>query len=189
LTGLLRTAAARSASTSLVRSISTSHKVMSTLSQSPVAMDAWEQSKVMEVVLTINDEETVMDACQKLAKYDIGCLVTTDSEGNISGVVSERDVLRKVALLDKNPANVLVREIATLTPNLILATPEDTIQECLEKMHHSEIRHLPIVEENRVVVGMLSIKDCVRALMEEKDNTLEMLSNLSIGKSGTFVVD
>lgn len=110
--------------------------------------------------------------------------------GSISGVLSERDILKKVAVLDRDVDKVKIKEIMTTAANLITATPTDSVQDCLNKMTESDIRHLPILDESGTkAVGMLSVKDCVQALLEEQESTIEMLSNLSVGKGGTFVVD
>lgn len=92
--------------------------------------------------------------------------------------------------MDRDVTKVKVKEIATLAPNLVTVSTECSLQDCLNKMNEHEIRHLPIVDEEMgEIVGMLSIKDCVRALLEEKESMIETMSNLFAGKGGTFVVD
>jgi CBS domain-containing protein len=87
-------------------------------------------------------------AIQKFAAYDIGCLVTTDANGDISGVISERDYISKVALLGRKSKELMVKDISTKTANLMTATPSDSIDTCMTKMITKDIRHLPLLNED-----------------------------------------
>jgi len=187
---LVRTATAPTLPTATATATLPTSRPLATVAESATATDGWQRSKTMEVLFSVQDDEPVQNAVQMLATYDIGCLVTTSSNGAITGVVSERDIVKKVAVLDRSVQEVRVKEIMTTAPNLITATTDDSVRECLHKMTESDIRHLPILDETGTrAVGMLSIKDCVQALLEEQDMTIEMLQNLSVGKTGFFVVD
>jgi len=71
--------------------------------------------------------------------------------------VSERDYISKIALLGRKSKDTLVKEISTKTSNLMTAHPEDSVDECMEKMLSKDIRHLPLLDENGKVIGMLSV--------------------------------
>lgn len=109
-------------------------------------------------------------------------------KGHLSGVVSERDIVQKVALLDCPTTAVKVNEIST--PNPITVDPSLPLHECMSIMIKRDIRHLPIVSDaTGVLLGMISIKDCVKTVIDEKEETIHILSNFALGKTGTFVVD
>jgi CBS domain-containing protein len=106
--------------------------------------------------------------------------------GKISGVLSERDYINKVALLGKSSKDMKVKDISTKSANLMTAKPSDSIDDCMKKMLDKEIRHLPLLDEGGKVIGMLSIKDLVKAIMEEKEKQVEILTNFAMGKGGHF---
>ena len=108
----------------------------------------------------------------------------------MTGVVSERDYVCKVALLGRTSHETKVREIATAGPNIITATADESVEVCMEKMMNHGIRHLPIVEgANKVVVGMVSIKDLVKTVIKEKEQTIKVLSDFALGRGGHFTSD
>lgn len=110
------------------------------------------------------------------------------SPGNISGIVSERDVIQKVALLGCPPTEVRVKEINT--PHPVTVDPDLSIDECMTIMIKKDIRHLPLVSDaDGTLVGMISIKDCVKLVIHQKEETIQILTNFAMGKSGNFVVD
>jgi CBS domain-containing protein len=110
--------------------------------------------------------------------------------GNMTGVVSERDYVCKVALLGRTSHETKVKEIATAGPNIITATADESVEVCMEKMMNHGIRHLPIVEgANKVVVGMVSIKDLVKTVIKEKEKTIKTLSDFALGRGGHFTSD
>jgi len=98
-------------------------------------------------------------------------------------------MITKIALQGKKAKDTKIKEISTKTPNLITATPEDSIEVCMNKMLARDIRHLPILNDEGTCVGMLSIKDCAKAVLAEKEETISTLSNFAMGHGGHFVVD
>lgn len=98
------------------------------------ADEAWKKSCFSGMDFTINDEETVYDAVQKLAGFNIGCLVTVDGDGNMTGVVSERDYVCKIALLGRTSKETMVKQISTKVPNLVTAKPGDSVEDCMARM-------------------------------------------------------
>ena len=125
-----------------------SARYMTTLGESNNAKRAWEKSCYFQMDFTINENASVYEAVQKFAAYDIGCLVTTDDKGSISGVISERDYVAKIALLGRKSKETKVKEISTKSSNLVTATPADSIDECMTKMLSKDIRHLPLLDES-----------------------------------------
>lgn len=77
--------------------------------------------------------------------------------GNISGVISERDYISKIALLGKKSRETKIKEISTKSANLLVASPHDSVDECMAKMLSKDIRHLPLMDDDGKVIGMLSV--------------------------------
>ena len=110
-------------------------------------------------------------------------------KGKISGVVSERDYVCKIALLGKTSKETTVKEISTKSANLITASPSETVSDCMAKMLLKDIRHLPLLDDDGHVVGIVSIKDLVKAELKEKEDAIRTLSNFALGKGGHFGSD
>jgi len=159
---------------------------MTTVAESSDATDAWKKSCYVEIDFTISENATVYDAVQRFSAYDIGALVVVDDKGDIAGVVSERDYISKIALLGRTSKDTQIKEISTKTANLVTATPSDDLDSCMEKMVGKDIRHLPLLDDDGKVVGMLSIKDLVKGVLAEKEKTIKVLSDFALGKGGHF---
>ena len=108
-------------------------------------------------VLEIDADATVLDAVQQMVTMNVGSLLVT-VEGEVTGIVTERDYLRRVTLEDRTE-DAQVREI--MSSPLVVATPETTIDECMALMTDRRIRHVPVVDEGNVV-GLVSIGDLVK---------------------------
>lgn len=106
--------------------------------------------------------------------------------GNLTGIISERDYISKIALLGRTSKETKVKEIATQSSKLITVKPEDPVQLCMEKMLASDIRHLPLVNDAGELKGMISIKDLVKTTIKEKEQTIKVLSDFALGKGGIF---
>ena len=106
--------------------------------------------------------------------------------GNLSGVISERDYITKIALLGRTSKETSIKQIATPSSKLVTVDPSDTIEFCMEKMLASDIRHLPLVSKNGELKGMISIKDLVKSTINKKENTIRVLSDFALGKGGHF---
>eukprot|EP00560_Eucampia_antarctica_P003736 CAMPEP_0197833582 /NCGR_PEP_ID=MMETSP1437-20131217/19461_1 /TAXON_ID=49252 ORGANISM="Eucampia antarctica, Strain CCMP1452" /NCGR_SAMPLE_ID=MMETSP1437 /ASSEMBLY_ACC=CAM_ASM_001096 /LENGTH=197 /DNA_ID=CAMNT_0043437707 /DNA_START=43 /DNA_END=636 /DNA_ORIENTATION=- len=170
------------ASTSLLQSRSFG----SSVEQVVTATDAFKKSCYLEINFAINEESTVYEAVQQFAAYDIGALVTVDSAGNVAGVISERDYVTKIALLGRNSKDTKIKEISTKASNLITAGPGDSVDLCMSKMLSKDIRHLPLLDADDKVIGMLSIKDLVKTIVQEKEKTIKVLSDFALGKGGHY---
>ncbi len=102
--------------------------------------------------------------------------------GDLTGIISERDYIAKVDLLDRDPSSTKVREIFTPSSKLITANTDESVQGCMEKMLASDIRHLPLVDHGELV-GMISVKDLVKTCIKEQEQTIKVLSDFALGKS------
>ena len=120
---------------------------------------------------------SVLDALRIMADKDIGALVVMD-EQQLVGVVSERDYARKIILKGRSSKDTPVSDVMTL--DVLCARSENTVEECMALMTDKRIRHLPVVEDERVV-GMLSIGDLVKAIVAEQQFMIEQLEHYISG--------
>jgi CBS domain-containing protein len=115
--------------------------------------------------------DTVYDALQIMAQKDVGALMVVEG-GKLVGIFSERDYARKVILLGKSSKKTSVKEI--MTPHVIYATPDMTNEQGLALMSAKRIRHLPVLDGDKLV-GMVSIGDLVRSIISEQKETITQL--------------
>jgi CBS domain-containing protein len=129
------------------------------------------------LVLSVDHEDSVLHAIRLMADVNIGAVLVT--QGNlISGIFTERDYLQKVALDSRSSKDTRVSEVMS-TP-VITARPEDTVQECLEVMTNCRCRHLPVVDGEELL-GIVSIGDLVKRVLDEKESEIEQLSHYIAG--------
>jgi CBS domain-containing protein len=126
---------------------------------------------------SVDAEQPVLEAIQIMADRRIGALPVMRA-GELVGVVSERDYARKVILLGRSSAETAVWQI--MSSPVITVGPGETVRHCMEIMTERRIRHLPVVEGG-VTVGMISIGDLVRAVIEEQKETIEQLEKFIAG--------
>ena len=101
--------------------------------------------------------ETVMDAVIRMDRLGIGALPVVDEKGNLVGIFTERDLLRRVVAKGLDPSRVRIEEV--MTPNPVTVRPEDSVEEARRLMARIKARHLPVVDERGRLVGIVSIKD------------------------------
>jgi CBS domain-containing protein len=121
-------------------------------------------------VITLDYSASVKQAAEFMDKYDIGCLIVV-KERKPAGIVTERDMLRRVLLRFRDPENTSISEIMS-TP-LISSNPQTSLSEAMRMMNERRIKRLPVVEED-AVIGLLSMTDIVRsvAFLEHMANSL-----------------
>ena len=128
-------------------------------------------------VWTIGPEEPVLEAIQIMADKHIGALpVVRDEE--LIGIVSERDYARKVILLGRSSSDTPVWQI--MSSPVTTVTPDEVVHRCMQIMTEQRIRHLPVVEKGKLV-GMISIGDLVKAVIEEQQHTIDQLERYIAG--------
>ena len=124
-------------------------------------------------VLTIGPDATVYEALQELAAHDVGALVVTE-EGEVVGLFSERDYARKLVLLGRPSKETPVREI--MTKEVICVGSKQTVDGCMALMTEKKVRHLPVLE-NEQLAGIISVRDVVKATIEDREATIEQLEH------------
>jgi len=122
-------------------------------------------------VYSVGPRETVYDALRLMADRNIGAVLVRSDE-QIDGIFSERDYARKVILLGKSSRETLVSEI--MTTRVVSVEPAWTAEQCMALMTEKRIRHLPVMEDGRLI-GVISIGDVVRAVVDEQQFTIDSL--------------
>jgi CBS domain-containing protein len=124
-----------------------------------------------DAIYSVEPEAPVLAAIRLMAEHSVGALLVMRGQ-ELVGVVSERDYARKVILKGRSSSETLVREI--MSSPVITVRPDQSVRECMQIVTDKRIRHLPVVTDERVV-GVLSIGDLVRAVLEEQQKTIEEL--------------
>jgi CBS domain-containing protein len=122
-------------------------------------------------VFSLPPDASVFQAIEMMAERSVGALLVMDGQ-TLRGIISERDYARKVILKGKQSRQTPVRDIMTTTVTCVV--PERTVEECMALMTDKRIRHLPVVEDSRVV-GIISIGDVVRAVISDKEFVIQQL--------------
>ena len=121
----------------------------------------------------IGIDARVIDALKLMAEKDVGALLVMDG-GKLAGIISERDYARKVILQGKSSHDIPVRDI--MTAKVITVHLHHTVEECMGLMTSRRIRHLPVVEDERLV-GLLSIGDLVKEVIADQEATIRQLES------------
>ncbi|NOX24432.1 MAG: CBS domain-containing protein [Actinobacteria bacterium] len=122
-------------------------------------------------VWSVSSDTTVYEALEYMAEKGIGAVVVID-DGNLSGIFSERDYARKVVLMGRHSRDMKVAEL--MSTDVITAAMTDSVMTCMTVMSERRFRHLPVVEDGDVV-GVVSIGDVVRNVIEEQRYLIDQL--------------
>lgn len=121
----------------------------------------------------IHPDDSVLELIKLMAEKEVGALPVMEDR-RLVGIVSERDYARKVILKGRSSKQTPVKNV--MTTNVLCARPEQTVEECMALMTEKRVRHLPVVEAERVV-GMLSIGDLVKVIIADQRYMIEQLEH------------
>jgi CBS domain-containing protein len=128
-------------------------------------------------IFSIGPDDPVLEAVRMMAEHQVGALLVMKDE-RLLGIVSERDYARKVILKNRSSHDTPVSDV--MTSPAISVGPEDTVHHCMQLMTEGRFRHLPVMKSGRVV-GMLSIGDLVKAVIQEQSEHIEQLERYIAG--------
>ena len=137
-------------------------------------------SKPEQTVVSVTPSTSVFDAVKLMAEKNIGALLVME-EQKIAGIVTERDYARKIVLLGRSSKETPVREIMTFP--VMVVRPDQTNEECMALMTDNRVRHLPVVDEGRLI-GLISIGDLVKDIISEQKFIIEQLEHYISGDRG-----
>jgi IMP dehydrogenase len=129
-------------------------------------------------VLAIDGAATVLDAVKEMVGGNVGALIVTE-EGRLAGIVTERDYLRRVTVEGRDERTTPVREI--MSAPFVYVSPDATIDECMAIMTERRFRHLPVLGDDRELVGLVSIGDVVKFQSQERGSQIKFLTEFIQG--------
>ena len=129
-------------------------------------------------IWTISKNQSVIQALILMSEKNIGAIIVVDTNDFPIGIFSERDYARKIILKGKSSKDTLLDEV--MTKELITVTREYKIEQCMEIMNEKRIRHLPVLE-NKKIVGIISIRDVLKIMIEEQKELINHLQKFITG--------
>jgi CBS domain-containing protein len=136
------------------------------------------RQKKIDNVLSVTPDTTVIQALEKMSEYNIGALLVIENEV-LKGIFSERDYARKGILQGRKAKSTAMTEV--MTANVYTVKETMNIKDCMELMSEKHFRHLPVVDDDGKVVGVLSISDVVSALIKEQRQHIKFLERYISG--------
>lgn len=131
------------------------------------------KAKPQHTVETVTPSTSVFDAVRRMAEKNIGALLVMEGL-TIVGIVTERDYARKIVLMGRSSKETPVRDI--MTAAVLYVRPDQTNEECMALMTDNRVRHLPVMEGDKLI-GLVSIGDLVKDIIAEQKFTIEQLEN------------
>lgn len=137
------------------------------------------KSKAIKQTYTVQPTTMVLDALKLMSEKEVGALLVLDSK-RLVGIVTERDYARKVVLMARSSHTATVSEI--MSTDILTVNPDQTIDECMELLTEKRVRHLPVMDEGRLI-GLISIGDVVKNIISEQEDTIQHLEQYIRGET------
>jgi len=128
--------------------------------------------------ITIGPDATLKEASRVLSKHDIGALVVTDDDGQILGVLSERDIVRQIS--ERGPVALRLSVEKTIDDEPATCTPDDKVKDLMEFVTRERVRHLPVLKDG-ALNGVISVGDLLKSRMEEMETEKRVLRDRLMG--------
>jgi CBS domain-containing protein len=129
-------------------------------------------------LVTVAPDDSVFSALQVMAEYNVGAVLVIEKE-HLLGIFSERDYARKVSLLDKSSRDTRVRDI--MSDKVLYVTPDQTVDECMAIMTERHFRHLPVLDDDHTLLGIVSIGDVVKETISEQQFIIQQMEKYIAG--------
>ncbi|HVL00172.1 MAG TPA: CBS domain-containing protein [Dongiaceae bacterium] len=137
------------------------------------------KSKAIKETFTVQPTTKVLEALRLMSEKGVGAMLVVENK-RLVGIVTERDYARKVILMARSSHTATVSEI--MTSDIFTVDPDQTIDECMELLTDKRVRHLPVIDEGRLI-GLISIGDVVKNIISEQENTIQHLEQYIRGET------
>lgn len=130
-------------------------------------------------VWSVSPDNTVLEALKTMAEKNIGAIIVLETDGTVCGIFSERDYARKVVLDGRSSEKTLVREV--MTGEVYYVRPQDSVERCMALMSEKRFRHVPVLNDDEELVGIVSIGDVVKTIIAEQKLLINHLEDFITG--------
>ena len=130
-------------------------------------------------VWSVSPDSNVLEALKKMAEKNIGAMVVLETDGTVCGIFSERDYARKVVLDGRSSENTLIRDV--MTSEVYYVRPQDSVDRCMALMSEKRFRHVPVLDDDKALVGIISIGDVVKTIIAEQQVLINHLEDFITG--------
>lgn len=130
-------------------------------------------------VWSVNPDHTVLEALKTMAEKNIGAVVVLETDGTVCGIFSERDYARRVVLGGRTSENTPIRDV--MTGEVYYVRPQDSVERCMALMSEKRFRHVPVLDDNEELIGIISIGDVVKAIIAEQQVLINHLEDFITG--------
>ena len=132
-------------------------------------------------IWSVTPDNTVFEALTLMGEKEIGALMVIDNNAKVQGIISERDYARKIILLGKTSRDTKVSEIMTPVDKMFTVKPDTTVEDCMVLITAKRIRHIPVFDNDQFV-GLISIGDVVKWIIEDQADSIQFLEKYITGR-------
>jgi CBS domain-containing protein len=130
-------------------------------------------------VWSVSPDHTVLEALKTMSEKNIGAVVVLEEDNTLCGIFSERDYARKVVLDGRSSSDTPVRDV--MTSEVYYVHPQDSVDRCMTLMSEKRFRHLPVLDDNEQILGIISIGDVVKSIIAEQKLLINHLEDFITG--------
>jgi CBS domain-containing protein len=123
------------------------------------------RDRMIGTIFSVDRDSSIQEAVKLLTEHNVGALLVMDKQGKVDGILSERDIVRKVGLHSKSVGETKVQDV--MTTKVLYVEADQSVEECMALMNEKNIRHLPVYEKG-TLLGLISIRDVLRTVISEQ---------------------